>query len=67
MKKGLGQVFFKIDFTPEYAQSGVCNRTGKRYTTGLDVKAYLKSKNLTLDLFADDSPISCSSYYNMCE
>lgn len=66
-EKRIGSSFFKIDFVPDYAQTGICNRTGKRYTTGLDVKAYLESKNLTLDLFADDSPISCSSYYNMCE
>lgn len=66
-EKRIGSSFFKIDFVPDYAQTGICNRTGKRYTTGLDVKAYLESKNLTLDLFTDDSPISCSSYYNMCE
>lgn len=63
----IGSSFFKIDFVPEYARSGVCNRTGKKYTTALDVKKYLGNKNLSMDLFQDDSKISCSSYYNLCE
>lgn len=62
----IGSSFFKIDFVPDYAQKGVCKRTNKRYTTGEDVRAYLEAKNSSLDLF-DDSPISCSSYYNLCE
>lgn len=63
----IGSSFFKIDFVPDYAQSGVCNRTAKKFTTGEDVRKYLADKNSTLDLFADDLPVSCSSYYNLCE
>lgn len=66
-EKRIGSSFFKIDFVPDYAQKGVCKRTGKKYTTGEDVRRYLNSKNQTLDLFADDSQISCSSYYHLCE
>lgn len=63
----IGSSFFKIDFVPDYAQSGFDEKSGKKYTTGEDVRAYLEAKNSNLDLFADDSPISCSSYYNLCE
>lgn len=66
-EKRIGSSFFKIDFTPEYAQSGMCNRTAKKFTTGEDVRKYLEAKNQTMNLFADDSPISCSSYYHLCE
>lgn len=59
--------FFKIDFVPDYAQRGVCKRTGKNFTTGEDVRRYLEDKNKTLDLFVDDNIISCSSYYHLCE
>lgn len=64
--KRLRSSFFKIDFVPEYAQTGVCERTGKKFTTGSDVRRYLTDKNMTLSLF-DDNPISCSSYYHLCE
>lgn len=66
-EKRIGSSFFKIDFVPEYAQTGKCNRTGKHFTTGEDVKRYLTEKNRTGDLFEDDSQISCSSYYHLCE
>lgn len=66
-EKRIESSFFKIDFTPEYAQSGMCNRTAKKFTTGEDVRKYLEAKNQTMNLFADDSPISCSSYYHLCE
>lgn len=66
-EKRIGSSFFKINFVPDYAQKGVCKRTNKSFTTGEDVRAYLEAKNSSLDLFADDSPISCSSYYNLCE
>ena len=66
-EKRIGSSFFKIDFVPEYAQTGVCGRTGKSYTTGEDVKRYLEAKNQTMDLWADDLPVSCSSYYHLCE
>lgn len=66
-EKRIGSSFFKIDFTPEYAQSGKCKRTGKKFTTGLDVKQYLQDKNNTIDIFEHDKPISCSSYYHLCE
>jgi len=66
-EKRIGSSFFKIDFVPEHSQSGVCKRTAKKYTTAEDVKRYLEAKNATIDLFAEDSPISCSSYYHLCE
>jgi 3'-phosphoadenosine 5'-phosphosulfate sulfotransferase (PAPS reductase)/FAD synthetase len=66
-EKRIGSSFFKIDFIPEYAQSGVCKRSGKKFTTGEDVRKYLEAKNQTMDLFSDDSQISCSSYYHLCE
>lgn len=66
-EKRIGSSFFKIDFVPEYAQTGECNRTGKSFTTGEDVKRYLTEKNRTGDLFEDDGQISCSSYYHLCE
>jgi hypothetical protein len=66
-EKRIGSVFFKIDFVPDYAQSGVCNRTGKKFTTGEDVRKYLESKNMTGNLFEEDAAISCSSYYHLCE
>ena len=62
----IGSSFFKIDFVPDYAQTGICKRTNKCYSTAKDVKCYLTSKNSTLDLFQDDA-ISCSSYYHLCE
>jgi 3'-phosphoadenosine 5'-phosphosulfate sulfotransferase (PAPS reductase)/FAD synthetase len=66
-EKRIGSSFFKIDFVPDFAQKGACDRTGKKFTTGEDVRNYLESKNQTIDMFADDSPISCSSYYHLCE
>lgn len=66
-EKRIGSSFFKVDFVPEHSRTGVCKRTGKSYTTAEDVKRYLEAKNATIDLFADDSPISCSSYYHLCE
>lgn len=66
-EKRIDSSFFKIDFVPVYAQSGVCKRTGKKFTTGLDVKQYLQDKNNTIDIFEHDKPISCSSYYHLCE
>lgn len=65
-EKNIGSSFFKIDFVPKYAQSAVCPRTGKKYTTAEDVKKYLTNKNDNLDLFEDET-ISCSSYYHLCE
>jgi 3'-phosphoadenosine 5'-phosphosulfate sulfotransferase (PAPS reductase)/FAD synthetase len=66
-EKKIGSSFFKIDFVPAYAQSGICSRTGKKYTTAKDVKQYLNDKNATLNLFKEYEIISCSSYYNLCE
>lgn len=65
-EKRIGSSFFKIDFVPDYAKSGICPRTGKKYAKGEDVKKYLENKNRTMDLFKDES-ISCSSYYHLCE
>jgi 3'-phosphoadenosine 5'-phosphosulfate sulfotransferase (PAPS reductase)/FAD synthetase len=65
-EKRIGSSFFKIDFTPKYIQSGVCTRNSKTFSTGEDVRKYLESKNLTLDLFSNDIT-SCSSYFNLCE
>lgn len=66
-EKRIGSSFFKIDFVPDWAKTGTCHRTGKKYTTGEDVKKYLSDKNATLDLYEEDKQISCSSYYNLCE
>ncbi|MFA5298530.1 MAG: phosphoadenosine phosphosulfate reductase family protein [Lutibacter sp.] len=63
----IGSSFFKIDFVPKKFQTGICIRTGKSFTTGYDVKLYLENKNRTPDIFKNDIPISCSSYYNLCE
>lgn len=65
-EKRIGSSFFKIDLIPANHQTGVCKRTGKSFTTGEDVRKYLMRKNATLDIF-EDSPISCSSYYHLCE
>ena len=65
-EKDIGSAFFKIDFVPERFRSGICNRTGKKYTTTLDVEKYIKNKNLTRYIFEDEA-ILCSSYYNLCE
>lgn len=66
-EKRIGSSFFKIDFVPTRVQTGVCHRTGKSFTKAEDVKKYLNDKSLNLDLFKNDEPISCSSYYNLCE
>lgn len=66
-EKNIGSSFFKIDFVPKYAQTGVCSRTGKSFTTGADVKRYLNDKNSTPNLFEEDEKIVCSSYYHLCE
>jgi 3'-phosphoadenosine 5'-phosphosulfate sulfotransferase (PAPS reductase)/FAD synthetase len=66
-EKRIGSSFFKKDFVPQYVQSGVCNRTAKMFTTAEDVRKYIEAKNQTMDLFSDDIPISCSSYYHLCE
>lgn len=66
-EKRIGSSFFKIDFVPEYSRSGICNRTGKKYTTGEDVRKYLLEKNATLSIFPEDKAIKCSSYYHLCE
>lgn len=63
----IGSSFFKIDFVPERNQTGFDEKSGKKYTKGVDVKKYLEDKNQTIDLFEDDKKISCSSYYNLCE
>ena len=60
--------FFSNNSIPDRFQTGTCPRTGKSFTTALDFKKYLESKNNTLDMFEkDDEPISCSSYYHLCE
>jgi len=66
-EKRIGSSFFKIDYIPKYAQSGVCPRTGKMFATAEDIRRYLEAKNLTGDMFVDDDHISCSSYYHLCE
>lgn len=66
-EKRIGSSFFKTDFIPEKYMTGICNRTGKKYTKAEDVRSYLSEKNSTLDLFTDDKPITCSSYYHLCE
>lgn len=66
-EKRIGSSFFNKDFVPKYAQTGKWSRTGTFFTTANDVKRYLTAKNITGGLFPDDSPISCSSYYHLCE
>lgn len=66
-EKRIESSYFKIDFVPDYAKSGVCKRTGKKYATGEDVKKYIEAKNRTGDLFQEDNYVSCSSYYHLCE
>jgi len=63
----IGSSFFKIDAIPEWARTGVCPRTGKKYTTAMDMKRYLINKNATGDMFAQDEPVVCSSFYHLCE
>ena len=65
-EKRIGSSFFKKDFVPLRFQTGVCSRTGKKYTTGEDVRKYINNKNATASLFEDES-ISCSSYYHIYE
>jgi 3'-phosphoadenosine 5'-phosphosulfate sulfotransferase (PAPS reductase)/FAD synthetase len=66
-EKRIGSSFFKINFVPKRFQTGICNRTGKKYTTSSDVRQYLDNKNATGKLFTEDEAISCSSYYHLCE
>lgn len=67
LENELGSSFFKNDFVPPYARTGVCPRSGKLFSKAIDVKTYLLRKNATLDMFQPDEPLSCSSYYNLCE
>ncbi len=66
-EKRIGSSFFATHFVPKYVQTGKCGRIGKSFTTADDVKRYLTAKNRIGGLFPDDSPISCSSYYHLCE
>lgn len=63
----IGSSFFKLDSIPTWARTGISSKTSARFTTALDLKRYLMNKNKTLDLFADPSEPSCSSYYHLCE
>lgn len=65
-EKEIDSSFFKIDSIPKYAQSGVCKRSGKKFTTAEDIKRYLSAKNATADMFEEDTP-SCMSAYHLCE
>ena len=65
-EKRIGSCFFKTDSIPEYARTGICTRTGKKYTTCEDLILYLDRKNGTIDMFEKEE-ISCSSYYHLCE
>ena len=66
-EKRIGSSFFKIDFVPKWAQTGFDEKSGKKYTTGEDIRMYLERKNQTMDLWVYDNPVSCSSYYHLCE
>ena len=66
-EKRIGSSFFATDFVPKYVQTGKSGQTGKSFTTADDVKRYLTAKNRIGCLFPDDDPISCSSYYHLCE
>lgn len=66
LEKEIGSSFFKIDSIPIRERNGVCNRTGKLFTTASDIQNYIRNKNNTIDMFKEEN-ISCSSFYHLCE
>ena len=62
----INSAFFKTDGIPEYARTGFDTKSGKKYSTAIDVKKYLEGKNATLDMFGQDTH-SCMSHYSICE
>jgi 3'-phosphoadenosine 5'-phosphosulfate sulfotransferase (PAPS reductase)/FAD synthetase len=57
----IGRSFFPPNYIPKHA----CNNG--QYPMVTDVEKYIKGKNQTLDMFADEEPIKCMSVYNLCE
>ena len=66
IEKKVGSSFFKINYIPKRFQTGFDAKSGKTFTKASDIRKYLTNKNLTGDLFEDES-ISCSSFYHLCE
>lgn len=62
----LNSSFFKPDYVPERFRTGVCPRSGKKFSKAIDIRKYLEDKNQTLDLF-ETQYSSCSSFYHLCE
>lgn len=58
-EKEYQSTFFRPDKIPDHARSG-------EYTTMLDVFKYVTSTDNQLDMF-NTNPISCSSFYGLCE
>jgi len=61
----VGTSFFPPSYIPRWASSGR-TKEGRIFCTAEDVEKYLRDKNLTGDLFEDDTP-SCMSAYGLCE
>lgn len=67
-EKRLNTSFFKPDYIPKRFCSGkTINKKGKEvvFPYASDVVKYIKSKNATIDMF--NKPISCMSFYGICE
>ncbi|KAA1244541.1 phosphoadenosine phosphosulfate reductase family protein [Aquimarina sp. RZ0] len=65
-------------FSPDYIPKRFCSKTAivkkgakkdriVAYPTTEDVTSYIQNKNATGDLFEQELPISCMSYYSLCE
>jgi 3'-phosphoadenosine 5'-phosphosulfate sulfotransferase (PAPS reductase)/FAD synthetase len=61
----IGTTFFPPSYIPNWAATGR-TKGGKVFCTAEDIEKYLRNKNLTGDLFDDDTP-SCMSAYGLCE
>jgi 3'-phosphoadenosine 5'-phosphosulfate sulfotransferase (PAPS reductase)/FAD synthetase len=61
----IGTTFFPPSYIPNWASTGK-TKSGKVFCTAEDIERYLRNKNLTGDLFEDDTP-SCMSAYGLCE
>lgn len=60
-ESNIGKSFFPPNYIPKHA----CKNG--RFPMVEDVEKYIRGKNQTLDMFADDEPIGCMSVYNLCE
>jgi len=66
IEKDVGSSFFKPDYIPERFRTGFDPKSGKKFTTALDIKKYINDKNQTIDMWENES-LSCSSFYHLCE